>query len=240
MPTPSVGLGISCFGGDRREAVDHGHGYASAVWPSLESLLAARHFDVVVVSPWSTAELVLDLVRRHAPDVPPSSSTPTTSTSCASSGPPPCREGAVEAADTKRRELAVYRRADRVVCVTDDDAAVVRAEIPDADIVVVPNAHAEVDGGPGFDERTGCLFVGNFNHPPNGDALAWWSQEIGPAPGRAASRGRLDRRRQRPAGGGGRRWPGPGITVTGARWCRPCRSCTRPGCRWPPCATARA
>ena len=48
----------------------------------------------------------------------------------------------------------MYRRADRVVCVTDDDAAVVRTEIPDADIVVVPNAHAEDDAGPGFDERS--------------------------------------------------------------------------------------
>jgi glycosyltransferase involved in cell wall biosynthesis len=83
-------------------------------------------------------------------------------------------------ADTKRREISVYRRADRVVCATAADASVVRAEISDADIVVVPNAHAEVDIGPGYGERGGCLFVGNFNHPPNADAVAWWKREIGP------------------------------------------------------------
>ncbi|HYA67092.1 MAG TPA: glycosyltransferase family 4 protein, partial [Acidimicrobiales bacterium] len=71
-------------------------------------------------------------------------------------------------------------KADRVVCVTDADADAVRGEIPGADVVVVPNAHAEVDPGPGPAGRAGCLFVGNFNHPPNADALAWWKSEIAP------------------------------------------------------------
>jgi hypothetical protein len=30
-------------------------------------LLTGWHFDVVVVSPWSTAEIVLDQIRRYAP-----------------------------------------------------------------------------------------------------------------------------------------------------------------------------
>ena len=173
-------LGIACFGGDRTEIADRGPGYESAVWPTLDALLSGWHFDVVVVSPWSTAEIVLDQVRRHAPRAAVIVDTNDVhflrlQREAAVSERPPH-----DLVDAKRRELAVYRRADRVVCVTEDDAAVVRHEIPDADIVIVPNAHAEVDGGPGFDERTGCLFVGNFNHLPNGDAMTWWKQDIGP------------------------------------------------------------
>jgi hypothetical protein len=67
-----------------------------------------------------------------------------------------------------------------VVCVIDSDAEVVRGQIPGADIVAVPNAHAEVPEGPGFEQRTGFLFVGNFNHPPNADAVAWWKRDIAP------------------------------------------------------------
>jgi|GEM_PF-538373 len=208
-------LGISCFGGDRREAVDHGHRYASAVWPSFESLFAARRFDVVVVSPWSTAEPIVALVRRAAPEATVIVDTNDVhfvrlERAAALSG-----GGVVEAADTKRRELAVYRQADRVVCVTEDDAAAVRAEIPDADIAVVPNAHAEVDGGPGFEERTGCLFVGNFNHPPNGDALAWWKDDIGPLLAERLPEAGLTVVGNDPLGEAAAT-AGAGITVTGA------------------------
>ncbi|HEY7946182.1 MAG TPA: glycosyltransferase, partial [Acidimicrobiales bacterium] len=173
-------LGIACFGGDRSEATGRGPGYALAVWPTLAQLLTVWHFDVIVVSPWSTAEIALDDLRHHAPHATIIVDTNDVhflrlERAAAVAGAP-----SADAVDTKRRELSVYRRADRVVCVTDADAAVVRAEIPDADIVVVGNAHGEVDAGPGFDERTGCLFVGNFNHQPNGDAVFWWQQEIGP------------------------------------------------------------
>jgi len=171
-------LGIPCYGGDRRDTVDRGHRYAQAVWPLPEQLLEARHFDAVVVSPWQTAELVVPTLRRHAPHA-----TVIVDTNdvhwvrlqrAADTGIDVA--GRVE---DKRREVAVYGQADRIVCVTEEDAAAVRAELPGADIVVVPNAHAELDPGPGFDERRGCLFVGNFNHPPNIDAVDWWRHEIG-------------------------------------------------------------
>ena len=171
-------LGIPCYGGDRRDTVDRGHRYAQTVWPLPETLLAARHFDAIVVSPWQTAELLLPTLRRHAPDATLIVDTNDVHWVRLERA----AERGIDVADrveARRREIAVYGQADRVVCVTEDDAAAVRSEVPGADIVVVPNAHPELDAGPGFDERRGCLFVGNFNHPPNHDALAWWRDEIG-------------------------------------------------------------
>jgi glycosyltransferase involved in cell wall biosynthesis len=173
-------LGIACFGGDRNEAVERGPAYQSMVWPALEDLLTGWHFDVVVVSPWSTAEIVLDQIRRHAPKASVIVDTNDVHFLRLQRAATLSGRHSAEVADTKRRELSVYRGADRIVCVTDTDADVVGAEIPGADIVVVPNAHEEVDTGPDYNERQGCLFVGNFNHPPNADAVGWWKQEIGP------------------------------------------------------------
>lgn len=173
-------LGVPVFGGDRRAAVGHGPAYVDAVWPSLPALVASRRFDVVVLSPWTVAEAVAAEVRRAAPDAAVVVDTNDVhfvrlQREAAVTGTAP-----TDVVAEKDRELDVYRRADRIVCVTDQDAAAVRAELPGADIVVVPNAHDLVDTGPGFDDRAGCLFVGNFNHRPNGDAVRWWKDRIGP------------------------------------------------------------
>jgi GT2 family glycosyltransferase/glycosyltransferase involved in cell wall biosynthesis len=85
-----------------------------------------------------------------------------------------------QAAVTKRRELGVYAYADALVAVTEDDRQALLAQLPDVHVHVVPNVHDTVGAGPGFEERDGLLFVGNFNHPPNGDAALWLCEEILP------------------------------------------------------------
>ena len=102
-----------------------------------------------------------------------------------------------------------------MVCVTDADAAVIRAEIPRADIVVVPNAHADVPDGPGFEQRADFLFVGNFNHPPNADAVAWWKREITPLLAEALPGTSLTVVGNDPLGTA-KEFAGPGIEVEGA------------------------
>ena len=207
-------LGIACFGGDRGETVDRGPGYTAAVWPSLDALLTTWQFDAIIVSPWSTGEIVIDQIRRHAPRATVIVDTNDVHflrlqrADALTAAPSP------ETADTKRRELSVYGRADRVVCVTETDAAVVQSEIPQAHIVVVPNAHADVDVGPGFAERTGCLFVGNFNHPPNADAVAWWKSEIGPVLAHTTPGAGLTVVGNDPMGLA-KEFAGPGISVSG-------------------------
>ena len=207
-------LGIACFGGDRRETSDRGPGYTSAVWPGLDVLLTTWHFDVIVVSPWTTAEILFDEIRRYAPRAAVIIDTNDVHFLRLQRADALTAAHSPETADTKKREIAAYRRADRVVCVTEDDAAVVRSEIPDADIVVVPNAHAEVDPGPGYRERSGCLFVGIFNHPPNADAVAWWKHEIAPVPTHILPEAVLTVVGNDPVGVA-KAFAGPGINVTG-------------------------
>ncbi|HZU79416.1 MAG TPA: glycosyltransferase, partial [Acidimicrobiales bacterium] len=178
-------FGVACYGADPRRFAP-GTLYSDTYWPPIDRLLAERRFDTVIVGPWDTAEMMLPGLRRVAPDMLLVVDTNDVHfrrlERAAELSEDPA--AAAEARETKRRELAAYGLADRVVCVTDEDADAVRGALPGADVVVVPNAHGRLDPGPGFAERQGCLFVGNFNHLPNGDAVAWWQEQIGEHLGR--------------------------------------------------------
>src|SRR5262249_54129139 len=79
-------------------------------------------------------------------------------------------------------ERLIINRSDLVATVSVEEAGIVRAFVPGAPTVVLPNVHERVAGElPGFDQRSGLLFIGGFQHPPNVDAMLWFVQEILPA-----------------------------------------------------------
>ena len=90
------------------------------------------------------------------------------------------KAGLKKATVTKKREMSTYGRADLVVTVTEADAEVLRRAGLKTPIDIVPNVHAAVEATPGYEARRGLLFVGNFNHPPNIDAICWFCSEIMP------------------------------------------------------------
>lgn len=75
------------------------------------------------------------------------------------------------AAWTKEREQAIYSQADAVIAVSEDDARVIRELAPGVPVTVVSNFHPSQSDLPGFDAREGIVFVGNFAHVPNIDAI---------------------------------------------------------------------
>jgi O-antigen biosynthesis protein len=95
----------------------------------------------------------------------------------------------LRAAWTKKRELSVYRRADLILTVTENDRAEVLRELPDARVAVIPNIHKVRDTVPGFSERqrNSVLFVGGFVHAPNVDAVVFFCRDILPLVRRALS-----------------------------------------------------
>jgi len=78
-------------------------------------------------------------------------------------------------------ELGAYRDADRLIAITDVERAVLHAELPGARVVTIPNVHElpEQTGLP-FAQRDGLLFVGNFWHTPNAEAVVWFCTEVLP------------------------------------------------------------
>jgi GT2 family glycosyltransferase/SAM-dependent methyltransferase len=85
-------------------------------------------------------------------------------------------------ADALRQlELAMIRAADTTLVVSDSEREQVERDVPDANVLVVPNVHDVEPYVPPLEDRSGIIFVGGFEHPPNGDAAVRLVKEVMPA-----------------------------------------------------------
>lgn len=139
-------------------------------------------FDVVVLSRPGIAARLLQSVRRHAPRARVVFDTVDLRF---------LREARLAklrgsgllgraAADGEAEELDLVRNTDVTLVVSEVERGLLAERIPGADVRVVSNI-VEVRGQvPGFDAREGIIFIGNFAHPPNTDAVLWLAGEILP------------------------------------------------------------
>lgn len=81
----------------------------------------------------------------------------------------------------KRLEAKLASRADAVWCVTAADREFLQTLAPAAEFEIVPNIHQPGTRGASFAERDGLLFVGNYKHRPNVDAVLFFLDTILPA-----------------------------------------------------------
>ena len=152
----------------------------------LASLLGAQRFDLAWLSFFNVAEQYLPELRNLSPHTRIAVDTVDVhflrqERTARLAGD----EGAFEAAQTtRRRELRIYGQADLVITVTQADGEVLQEAGMAKPIRVVPNMHDPVGPTPGLVGREGLVFVGNFNHPPNIDAIHWFCDEIMPILGR--------------------------------------------------------
>lgn len=85
------------------------------------------------------------------------------------------------AEETKRRELSNCLLADHVITVTEDDGRHLQQELPHLKFSVIPNVHpAQPQSNPDFNQRDGLVFIGNYNHLPNEDAVYFFIQHVLP------------------------------------------------------------
>ncbi|AEG17006.1 glycosyl transferase group 1 [Desulfofundulus kuznetsovii DSM 6115] len=90
------------------------------------------------------------------------------------------REAVVEAYRHWEIETAVFRQADAVIAVTPLEAEMISRLAPGVKTVVIPiiaDAWPQVNP---FSSRQGLLYVGNFFHPPNADAVFYLVDHIWP------------------------------------------------------------
>jgi glycosyltransferase involved in cell wall biosynthesis len=80
----------------------------------------------------------------------------------------------------KKLETSLARACDQVWCVTPEDQSALAREVPAARFQVIPNIHPLQDRGADFAARRGLVFIGNFLHRPNEDAVHYLMQEIYP------------------------------------------------------------
>ncbi len=77
----------------------------------------------------------------------------------------------------KANEDFMYQNVDNSLMISQEEIAYMKEYITKP-IHYVPAYFFEVDAAsPGYDERSGVLFVGGFGHPPNVDAMKWFLDE---------------------------------------------------------------
>ena len=82
---------------------------------------------------------------------------------------------------TREHELFIYSMADAIVTVTEQDWDHVKQYLPGMAHFVIPNIHATNGKALTADGRCGLLFIGNFSHPPNSDAVKYFLKDIFPS-----------------------------------------------------------
>jgi O-antigen biosynthesis protein len=84
------------------------------------------------------------------------------------------------AAMRKTQELALARKADTTLVVSPIELELFKEEAPDLNINLLSNIHQIYATGKSFQDRTNMLFIGNFEHPPNTDAMRFFLDEVFP------------------------------------------------------------
>ena len=78
------------------------------------------------------------------------------------------------------REIEAYRRADLVLHISEADKNHFLKLCPGLPTELLPMQLDSAEAGPAFAERSGILFLGNFENLANQDALAWFLSSIWP------------------------------------------------------------
>ena len=78
----------------------------------------------------------------------------------------------------RKLERKLAQMSDVVWCASIEDKEVMQRESPESRIEVVPTIHELRDAGKTFADRQDLLFVGNFAHRPNEDAVLFFLREV--------------------------------------------------------------
>ena len=144
--------------------------------------LKLRNYNLIYIAFWHIAEYFIDIIRKQVPDVPILIDTmdihylrEQRQAEMSNSA-----EMIAMANRNKKRELEVYSKADCITTVTETDRDELKKHLGNKSILILTDVHEPVELNTSFEARKDLLFVGNFNHTPNEDAVIFFSKEIFP------------------------------------------------------------
>ena len=92
----------------------------------------------------------------------------------------PDKHSATEWIEMQAKELKIAHQADLTITVTPTERDLLQSQAVER-VAVIPNIHTPRELQiPPFEQRSGILFIGSYNHTPNIDAVTWLCQEIMP------------------------------------------------------------
>jgi len=174
-------LGIEVYAGDRL-ALETSGLKAEGPYLDLARILAERSYTTVVLSFWHLAKYYLPLIKKYSPDSKIIIDTvdihfvrETREAEIKKS-----KDLEEQARVTRTREIDIYQKADRLWVVTEADRNAIEGLVGKVPIDIIPNAHPKAEQNRKYEDTSDLIFVGNFNHRPNLDAVHYFLQEVFP------------------------------------------------------------
>lgn len=141
-----------------------------------EVALCRRPYTCCLIEFWTFAELMLPSIRGYVPWAPVIIDSVDVHFVREEAAAKLGMMDAEEVEANKRREVAIYEKADAVMVVTEDDAFALKAAGVTKPVFVIPNILAGRDR-PSIARERELLFIGGFSHAPNADGLLWFVRE---------------------------------------------------------------
>lgn len=154
----------------------------------LDGIVAANRFQVAIIAFWFIAETYMPVIRRASPDTRIVVDTidvhfmrharRTLHRTAQGSMP-----GVLDPnyASEMAREVNAYAAADAVLCVSQKEADLINDLTSRTDLAhALPDIEDTPRSDLPFEDRNGILFLGNFRHPPNVEAVEYLCTEILP------------------------------------------------------------
>ncbi|PIE83163.1 MAG: hypothetical protein CSA09_03615 [Candidatus Contendobacter odensis] len=87
-----------------------------------------------------------------------------------------------ESDNWKQRELKIFKKVDKIYYPSQTEVDIIHKENPLLDVRAIPLYTINSPDPESYDHgsRSGLIFVGGFNHPPNLDAIEWFVHDILP------------------------------------------------------------
>ena len=157
------------------------------VKPVLQDLINSldikrRNYDLIYIAFWHIAEYFIDIIRKQTTTTPILIDTMDIHylreqrQAEMSRDPEQIRKARLN----KKKEIEVYSKVDCITTVTEKDRDELKQHLNDKSILILTDVHDAVETTSSFNERKDLLFVGNFNHTPNEDAVLYFCKEIFP------------------------------------------------------------
>lgn len=159
---------------------EYGKEFIKTLIDSLE--LRERAFDFVLIAFWHIADHFIDLIKAQIPSVPILIDTVDVHFIREEREAEILKDNSLKlkAKENKKRELAVYSKADLITTVTEVDRSELRNYLKEKPIFILTSLYEPRKNTPLFKDRKNLIFVGNFNHKPNEDAVLFFTKEIFP------------------------------------------------------------
>lgn len=175
-------LGIETYATDLMNL--DSNGYRPNVAPiQWDHLLKQGDYSLAIISGYKNIAVYLPLIRKHSPATKIALDTVDVhflreQRKANLYGSDHLHETATQ---IKEMELTMCKEADALIAVTEEDAAVLSNALGvNKPVFVIPNIHPVEKSPAHFEDRKGLLFVGNFVHPPNPDAMFFFCGQILP------------------------------------------------------------